>query len=71
MKLIDKLKNALFEEEYVEVEEKPKKKEIKREKRGKEEITKKEKPIAKKIIQPERWWFWGEEESWEIFKKWI
>ena len=54
MKLIDKLKNALFEEEYVEVEEKPKKKEIKREKRGKEEITKKEKPIAKKIIQPER-----------------
>ena len=25
MKLLDKLKNALFEEEYVEVEEKPKK----------------------------------------------
>lgn len=24
MKLLDKLKNALFEEEYVEVEEKPK-----------------------------------------------
>ena len=37
MKLLDKLKNALFEEEYVEVEE-PK------------EIKKKEKPIAKKII---------------------
>ena len=31
MKLLDKLKNALFEEEYVEVEEKPKKKPIKKE----------------------------------------
>lgn len=42
MKLFEKLKNALFEEEYVEVEE-PKKKE------------KKEKPvIAKKIEPPER-----------------
>lgn len=40
MKLIDKLKNALFEEEYVEVEEKPK-------------PVKKEKPIAKKIVIPE------------------
>ncbi len=38
MKLLDKLKNALFEEEYVEVEEKP---------------IKKEKPIAKKIVIPE------------------
>lgn len=37
MKLLDKLKNALFEEEYVEVEEK-------------QEVKKKEKPIAKKII---------------------
>lgn len=37
MKLLDKLKNALFEEEYVEVEEK-------------EEPKKKEKPIAKKIV---------------------
>ena len=25
MKILDKLKNALFEEEYVEIEEKPKK----------------------------------------------
>ena len=33
MKLLDKLKNALFEEEYVEVEDKPKKKEIKKEKK--------------------------------------
>ena len=40
MKLLDKLKNALFEEEYVEVEEK-------------KEIKKKEKPIAKKIIVDE------------------
>ncbi len=37
MKILDKLKNALFEEEYVEVEEK-------------KEIKKKEKPIAKKVI---------------------
>ncbi len=37
MKLLDKLKNALFEEEYVEIEEK-------------KEVKKKEKPIAKKII---------------------
>ena len=40
MKLLDKLKNALFEEEYVEVEEK-------------KEPKKKEKPIAKKIIVDE------------------
>ena len=61
MKLIDKLKNALFEEEYVEIEEKPKRKEIKREKPKKKEKEKKEKvireekeekPIAKKIVQP-------------------
>lgn len=37
MKLLDKLKNALFEEEYVEVEES-------------KEARKKEKPIAKKIV---------------------
>ncbi len=54
MKLLDKLKNALFEEEYVEVEEKPKKKELKREKVRKEEPVKPSKPIAKKIVQPER-----------------
>ena len=40
MKLLDKLKNALFEEEYVEVEEK-------------KQVKKKEKPIAKKIIVDE------------------
>ena len=58
MKIIDKLKNALFEEEYVEVEEKPKKKDLKKEiikeKSKKEKLTKEieEKPIAKKIVQP-------------------
>lgn len=59
MKILDKLKNALFEEEYVEVEEKPKKKKITK----KEEIKRtkikdvrdeEQKPIAKKIVLPER-----------------
>ncbi len=66
MKLIDKLKNALFEEEYVEVEDKPKRKEIKKEKKVKEPRIKEkpvkekkeevleEKPIAKKIVQEEK-----------------
>ena len=53
MGVLDKLKNALFEVEYVEVEEPPKKekkeKKIK-EKRFKEK--KEEKPIAKKIVLP-------------------
>lgn len=53
MKLLDKLKNALFEEEYVEVEEKPKKKDIRKEKKKKEELPKVEKPIAKKIVPKE------------------
>lgn len=59
MKLIDKLKNALFEEEYVEVEEKPvklKKKNTLLEDKKKREVklTKyddvEEEPIAKKIV---------------------
>ena len=53
MKLIDKLKNALFEEEYVEVEEKPKKKNVHKQvtkSKPKKEIVE-EKPIAKKIVQ--------------------
>ena len=64
MKLLDKLKNALFEEEYVEVEEKPKRKEIIREKKVKEPKRKEklvkeskkeeEQPIAKKIIQHDK-----------------
>ena len=61
MKLFDKLKNALFEEEYIEVEEKPKKfkekkQKIKPEKRDKDEPSfddesfEEEKPIAKRIV---------------------
>ena len=52
MKLLDKLKNAFFEEEYVEVEEKPKKKKIKRKVEPIEELE--EEPIAKKVVAPER-----------------
>ena len=58
MKILDKLKNALFEEEHVEIEEKPKKKPIKKEKKVDriKEVSKEieEKPIAKKIVLPER-----------------
>ena len=49
MGLFDKIKNALFEEEYVEIEEKPKK--------PKKEVPKSrdvEKPIAKKVVLPEK-----------------
>lgn len=49
MGLFDKIKNALFEEEYVEVEEKPKK--------PKKEVPKSrdvERPIAKKVVLPEK-----------------
>ncbi len=49
MGVFDKIKNALFEVEYVEVEEPPKKeKKSKKEKKEKNE----EKPIAKKIVLP-------------------
>ena len=57
MKFLDKIKNALFEEEYVEVEEKPKKKLPKEVKKPKKEIIheqNEDKPIAKKIVLPER-----------------
>lgn len=49
MGLFDKIKNALFEEEYVEIEEKPKK--------PKKEIPRSrdvERPIAKKVVLPEK-----------------
>ena len=48
MGLFEKIKNALFEEEYVEIEEKPKK--------PKKEVVKKEveRPIAKKVILPKK-----------------
>lgn len=56
MKLMDKLKNALFEEEYVEVEEKPKKgkKSSKKEAKPQRKESHVEKPIAKKIVLPEK-----------------
>lgn len=50
MGVFDKIKNALFEEEYYEVEEKPKKKPKVKEEKIKEK--KPEKPIAKKIVLP-------------------
>jgi hypothetical protein len=46
MGVFDKIKNALFEEEYVEVEEKPKKPK----KTKVKETETIEKPIAKKIV---------------------
>lgn len=49
MGLFDKIKNALFEEEYVEVEEKPKK--PKKETPKSKEV---ERPIAKKVVLPEK-----------------
>lgn len=50
MGVLDKIKNALFEVEYVEVEEP-----VKKEKKAKEKvknIEKNEKPIAKKVVLP-------------------
>ena len=47
MGVLDKIKNALFEVEYIEVEEPPKKeKKVKEKPKAKEE----HKPIAKKIV---------------------
>lgn len=58
MSVFDKIKNALFEEEYVEVEEKPKiKPKARREKPKKENRDLKindNKPIAKKIVLPSK-----------------
>ena len=60
MGIFDKLKNALFEEEYVEVEEKPKaklkKEKSKFKKTSKSDISSRveDKPIAKKIVLPEK-----------------
>ena len=54
MSVFDKIKNALFEEEYVEVEEKPKKKKIKEKPRKEIHTVKEEKPIAKKVVLPEK-----------------
>ena len=70
MSIFEKLKNALFEEEYVEVEEKPKTKSIpkkkvsskdkikekysKRQDLEEDEELEKEKPVAKKVVLPEK-----------------
>ena len=51
MGVFDKIKNALFEVEYVEVDEPPKKEKIKKSKEKKNE-EKEDKPIAKKIVLP-------------------
>ena len=50
MGVFEKLKNALFEVEYVEVDEPEKKEKKKKEK--KQEVIEEEKPIAKKIVLP-------------------
>ncbi len=57
MGVFDKLKNALFEEEYVEVEEKPKAKpkpKRERKRKDKKEKLHDEGPIAKKVVLPEK-----------------
>ena len=51
MGVFDKLKNALFEVEYVEVDEPPKK-DKKEKKKDKEKEIQEEKPIAKRIVLP-------------------
>ena len=53
MGVFEKLKNALFEVEYVEVEEKPKKEKHFR-KRDNDRKKDEEKPIAKKIVLPKK-----------------
>ena len=56
MKLIDKLKNALFEEEYVEIEEKPKKVKEKSKKVKIDSFSdyEEDKPVAKRIVPQEK-----------------
>ena len=53
--VFDKIKNALFEVEYVEVDEKPKKpKKIKHVHKEKDKKKEEEKPIVKKIVLPDK-----------------
>ena len=62
MGIFEKLKNALFEEEYVEVVEKPKTKKVSKKKPVSKEVVKEkhdedyedEKPVAKKVVLPEK-----------------
>ena len=62
MGVLDKIKNALFEVEYVEVEDVPKK-EKKFKSKDKKHDEDKDKPIAKKIVLP------GKDEDFEIHPK--
>lgn len=62
MGVLDKIKNALFEVEYVEVDEPPKKE--KKNKFKEKEETNIEKPIAKKIVLPGK-----KEEKVEVLKE--
>ena len=52
MGVLDKIKNALFEVEYVEVEDTPKKEKKHKSKETEKEDVSVEKPIAKKIVLP-------------------
>ena len=55
MGVFDKIKNALFEVEYVEVDEKPKKpKKVKHVHKEKDKKKEEEKPIVKKIVLPDK-----------------
>ena len=54
MGVFDKLKNALFEEEYVEIEEKPKREKPKKKKKDEKKKPKDESPIAKKVVIPDK-----------------
>ena len=55
MGVLDKIKNALFEVEYVEVEEPPKKeKKVKTKEKPKKREIEEEKPIAKRIVLPRK-----------------
>ena len=54
MGVLDKIKNALFEVEYVEVEEPPKKEKKEKKVKHREEEIIEDKPIAKKIVLPGR-----------------
>ena len=52
MGVLDKIKNALFEVEYVEVEEPPKKEKKEKIKKVKDKKVREETPIAKKVVLP-------------------
>ena len=54
MGVFDKIKNALFEVEYVEVDEAEKEEKVKKDKPEKNEEVSTDKPIAKKIVLPGR-----------------